>query len=140
MVNNSKDWLTEYQTKLSEENGLSSLKIKYTNASWYFIEIPKSQTSKIPDTFIHKQTLVNAERYITEELKEYEAKILGAEERILGIEQQLFAELVTWMSQYIKSVQQNAYLIGQLDCLCGFAQLAKDNKYIYPTIDNSHDL
>jgi DNA mismatch repair protein MutS len=84
--------------------------------------------------------LVNAERYITEELKEYESKILGAEERISAIEQQLFSELVGWMNQYIKPVQQNAFLIGKLDCLCGFAQLANENKYIYPTIDNSYDL
>jgi DNA mismatch repair protein MutS len=84
--------------------------------------------------------LVSAERYITEELKEYESKILGAEERILAIEQQLFLELVSWMNSYIKPVQLNASLIGQLDCLCGFAQLAKANKYTYPIIDDSFDL
>src|SRR5690606_17256143 len=90
--------------------------------------------------WIRKQTLVNAERYITEELKEYEAKILGAEDRILSIEQQLFSELVIWLNQYIKPVQQNAFLIGQLDCLCGFAQLANENSYVSPTIDDSFDL
>jgi DNA mismatch repair protein MutS len=94
----------------------------------------------VPDDWIRKQTLVSAERYITEELKEYESKILGAEERILAIEQQLFNELVNWMHAFIKPVQLNAGLIGQLDCLCGFAQLAKENKYTYPIIDDSYDL
>ena len=84
--------------------------------------------------------MVSAERYITEELKEYETKILGAEDKISAIEQQLFTELVGWLNQYIKPVQQNAYLIGQLDCLCGFAQLANNNHYNYPIIDESHDL
>jgi DNA mismatch repair protein MutS len=95
---------------------------------------------RCPEEWIRKQTLVSAERYITEELKEYEAKILGAEDRILAIEQQLFSELVLWLNQFIKVVQQNAYLIGKLDCLCGFAQLAKDNNYMYPKLDDSFEL
>src|SRR5690606_38194655 len=110
------------------------------NVFGYYIEVRNTHKDKVPAEWIRKQTLVSAERYITEELKEYEAKILGAEERILAIEQQLFSELVAWMNQYIKAVQQNAYLIGQLDCLCGFAQLAKDNHYVCPNIDDSHDL
>ena len=91
-------------------------------------------------SFERKQTLVNAERYITEELKEYEAKILGAEEKIGILEQQLFSDLVLWMMNYIKSVQQNANLIAQLDCLCSFADLAKTNNYVLPVIDDSFDL
>jgi DNA mismatch repair protein MutS len=117
-----------------------SLKIASNNVFGYYIEVRNTHKDKVPEEWIRKQTLVSAERYITEELKEYEAKILGAEDRIQAIEQQLFSDLVSWMNQYIKPVQQNAYLIGQIDCLCGFAQLAKDNKYTYPTIDDSFDL
>jgi len=135
-----KDYLDKMLERESERTGITSLKIASNNVFGYYIEVRNTHKDKVPEEWIRKQTLVNAERYITEELKEYEAKILGAEERILGIEQQLFAELVTWMGQYIKPVQQNAYLIGKLDCLCGFAQLAKDNKYSYPSIDDSHDL
>ncbi len=94
----------------------------------------------MPEEWIRKQTLVNAERYITEELKEYEAKILGAEERILGIEQQLFSELVQWMMQFIPQVQHNANLVAQLDVLASFTQLAKDNNYIRPVVDDSQAL
>ena len=124
----------------TERTGITSLKIASNNVFGYYIEVRNTHKDKVPEEWIRKQTLVNAERYITEELKEYESKILGAEERILAIEQQLFGELVGWLNQYIKPVQQNAYLIGQLDCLCGFAQLARDNKYVYPTIDDSFDL
>src|SRR5690606_20657450 len=118
----------------------TSLKIDCNNVFGYYIEVRNTHKDKVPTDWIRKQTLVNAERYITEELKEYETKILGAEDKILAIEQRLFSELVMWLNQYIKPVQQNAYLIGQLDCLCGFAQLATDNKYVYPIIDNSFDL
>ncbi len=135
-----KNYLDQMLKRESERTGITSLKIASNNVFGYYIEVRNTHKDKVPEEWIRKQTLVNAERYITEELKEYEGKILGAEERILAIEQQLFSELVTWMHQYIKPVQQNAHLIGQLDCLCGFAQLAKDNKYVYPTIDGSHDL
>ncbi|MGC6432092.1 MAG: DNA mismatch repair protein MutS [Jejuia sp.] len=135
-----KDYLDNMLKRESERTGITSLKIASNNVFGYYIEVRNTHKDKVPEEWIRKQTLVSAERYITEELKEYEAKILGAEERILSIEQQLFSELVMWMNQYIKSVQQNAYLIGQLDCLCGFAQLAKDNHYVYPTIDDSLDL
>src|SRR5690606_36010663 len=119
---------------------ITSLKIDYNNVVGYYIEVRNTHKDKVPYEWIRKQTLVNAERYITEELKEYEAKILGAEDKIVAIEQQLFSELVIWLNQYIKPVQQNAYLIGQLDCLCGFAQLANENSYVLPTIDDSFDL
>ena len=135
-----KDYLDGMLQRESERTGITSLKIASNNVFGYYIEVRNTHKDKVPEEWIRKQTLVNAERYITEELKEYEAKILGAEDRIQTIEQQLFSELVSWLNQYIKPVQQNAYLIGQLDCLCGFAQLAKDNNYIYPIIDDSFDL
>ena len=135
-----KDYLDKMLQRETERTGITSLKIASNNVFGYYIEVRNSHKDKVPEEWIRKQTLVNAERYITEELKEYESKILGAEERILAIEQQLFAELVGWMSSYIKPVQLNANLIGQLDCLCGFAQLAKENKYVYPVIDDSFDL
>ena len=135
-----KDYLDNMLERESERTGITSLKIASNNVFGYYIEVRNTHKDKVPEEWIRKQTLVNAERYITEELKEYEAKILGAEDKIQAIEVQLFTELVGWLNQYIKPVQQNAYLIGQLDCLCGFAQLAKDNAYIYPTIDDSFDL
>ncbi|GAA4297194.1 DNA mismatch repair protein MutS [Aestuariibaculum suncheonense] len=135
-----KDYLDDMLERESQRTGITSLKIASNNVFGYYIEVRNTHKDKVPEDWIRKQTLVNAERYITEELKEYEAKILGAEDRILAIEQQLFGELVGWMNQYIKPVQQNAFLVGQLDCLCGFAQLAKDNNYVYPTIEESFDL
>ncbi|MDB9721275.1 DNA mismatch repair protein MutS, partial [Winogradskyella sp.] len=135
-----KTYLDTMLKRESERTGITSLKIASNNVFGYYIEVRNSHKDKVPQEWIRKQTLVNAERYITEELKEYESKILGAEERISVIEQRLFAELVQWMHQFIISVQQNAQLIGQLDCLCGFATLAKANKYNYPEIDTSFDL
>lgn len=135
-----KTYLDSMLKRESERTGITSLKIASNNVFGYYIEVRNSHKDKVPQEWIRKQTLVNAERYITEELKEYESKILGAEERISVIEQRLFAELVQWMHQFIISVQQNAQLIGQLDCLCGFATLAKANKYNYPEIDDSFDL
>jgi DNA mismatch repair protein MutS len=135
-----KTYLDNMLQRESERTGITSLKIASNNVFGYYIEVRNSHKDKVPEEWIRKQTLVNAERYITEELKEYEAKILGAEERISAIEQQLFTELVQWMHQFIISVQQNAQLIGQLDCLAGFASLAKANKYNYPQIDDSFDL
>ncbi len=135
-----KDYLDAMLKCESERTGIPSLKIASNNVFGYYIEVRNTHRDKVPEEWIRKQTLVNAERYITEELKEYEAKILGAEERILAIEQQRFNELVLWMHQFIIQVQQNAQGIGQLDCLCGFASLAKANAYNYPQIDDSFDL
>ncbi|WP_372937778.1 DNA mismatch repair protein MutS [Seonamhaeicola sp.] len=135
-----KDYLDDMLQRESERTGIPSLKIASNNVFGYYIEVRNTHKDKVPEEWIRKQTLVSAERYITEELKEYEAKILGAEDRIQALEQELFTNLVVWMNQYIKAVQQNAFLIGQLDCLCGFAQLAKDNNYSYPEIDESFDL
>src|SRR5690606_23008689 len=135
-----KDYLDTMLQRECERTGITSLKIDSNNVFGYYIEVRNTHKDKVPADWIRKQTLVSAERYITEELKEYESKILGAEDRILAIEQQLFSELVMWLNQYIKPIQQNAHLIGQLDCLCGFAQLAKDHNYVRPTIDDSFDL
>lgn len=135
-----KDYLDAMLERESKRTGISSLKIASNNVFGYYIEVRHSHRDKVPADWIRKQTLVNAERYITEELKEYETKILGAEERILDIEQQLFSELVTWIAQFIKPVQKNSALIAQLDCLCGFAQLAFDNKYTRPEINDGFAL
>ncbi|WP_025743864.1 DNA mismatch repair protein MutS [Aquimarina pacifica] len=135
-----KDYLDKMLARETEATGISSLKIASNNVFGYYIEVRNTHKDKVPETWIRKQTLVNAERYITEELKEYEAKILGAEEKILVLEQQIFSDLIIWMNEYIKPVQLNAMLIGQLDCLNSFTQLAKENKYVRPFIDESHDL
>ena len=135
-----KDYLDQMLERETKRTGITSLKIASNNVFGYYIEVRHAHKDKVPDDWIRKQTLVNAERYITEELKEYETKILGAEERILAIEQQLFSELVSWITQFIKPVQKNAALIAQLDCLCGFAQLAYENKYTRPAINNSYVL
>ena len=135
-----KDYLDKMLARETERTGISSLKIASNNVFGYYIEVRNTHKDKVPPEWIRKQTLVSAERYITEELKEYEAKILGAEERILAIEQQLFSELVSWMMTFIAKVQANASLVAQLDVLCSFAQLAKDNHYTRPTIDDSFEL
>ncbi len=132
-----KDYLNQMLERETERTGISSLKIASNNVFGYYIEVRNTHKDKVPEEWIRKQTLVSAERYITEELKEYEAKILGAEERILSLEQQLFSQLILWMQEYIGHVQNNAHLIAQLDCLCGFAQLANDNNYIEPVLNDS---
>ncbi|GAA0749946.1 DNA mismatch repair protein MutS [Gaetbulibacter jejuensis] len=135
-----KEYLDNMLERESERTGITSLKIASNNVFGYYIEVRNTHKDKVPQDWIRKQTLVNAERYITEELKEYEAKILGAEERILAIEQQLFAELVSWIGLFIQPVQKNAALIAQLDCLSGFAQLASENNYVQPQIDDTFAL
>ena len=104
----------------------------------YYIEVRNTHKDKVPPDWIRKQTLVNAERYITGELKEYEAKILGAEEKIAQLEQSLYTELIAFISEYIGQVQTNATLIGQLDCLCGFATLAMENNYHRPEMNEGY--
>ncbi|WP_203969947.1 DNA mismatch repair protein MutS [Capnocytophaga stomatis] len=132
-----KGYLDEMLKRETEKTGISSLKIDYNNVHGYYIEVRNTHKDKVPQDWIRKQTLVNAERYITEELKTYEAKILGAEEKISQLEQAIFAELIAWIGSYIPQVQQNAMLIGQLDCLCGFASLALENNYNRPEMDES---
>lgn len=135
-----KDYLDKMLARESERTGITSLKIASNNVFGYYIEVRNTHKDKVPAEWTRKQTLVNAERYITEELKEYEAKILGAEERIQSLEQQLFGQLVVWMQEYINPVQNNAQQVAQLDCLCGFAQLAKENGYVEPVIDESTEI
>jgi DNA mismatch repair protein MutS len=135
-----KDYLNKMLERETKSTGISSLKIASNNVFGYYIEVRNTHRDKVPEEWIRKQTLVNAERYITEELKEYEFKILGAEERIQHLEQQLFSQLIVWMQEYISPVQNNAQLIAQLDCLCGFTQLAKDNNYVAPTMNDSTEL
>jgi DNA mismatch repair protein MutS len=135
-----KEYLDKMLQRETEATGITSLKIASNNVFGYYIEVRNSHKDKVPENWVRKQTLVNAERYITEELKEYEAKILGAEEKILQIEQELFSKLVTWISDYIKPVQQNAHLIGEIDCLCGFATQAMQENYCLPEITEDYSL
>lgn len=135
-----KEFLEGIEKRESENTGISSLKISFNNVFGYYIEVRNTHKDKVPAEWIRKQTLVNAERYITEELKEYETKILGAEEKIHKLEVALFEQLVAWIATYIKPVQLNANLIAQLDCLTSFAQLAIENNYVCPEIDDSFEL
>ncbi|MEO7979270.1 DNA mismatch repair protein MutS, partial [Flavobacterium sp.] len=135
-----KEYLEGIEKRESEKTGISSLKISFNNVFGYYIEVRNTHKDKVPEEWIRKQTLVNAERYITEELKEYETKILGAEEKIHKIESDLFEQLVAWIATYIKPVQMNANLVAQLDCLCSFTQLAVENKYVCPEIDETFEL
>jgi len=141
MISNSgKEYLEGIETRESERTGISSLKISFNNVFGYYIEVRNTHKDKVPTEWIRKQTLVNAERYITEELKEYETKILGAEEKIYKLEVALFEQLVHWIATYIKPVQVNASLIAQVDCLTSFAQLAIDNKYVCPELHDGFEL
>ena len=132
-----KDYLLKVQQRESEETGIPSLKIGFNNVFGYYIEVRNAHKDKVPAGWIRKQTLVNAERYITEELKEYEEKILGAEDRILSLETRLFNDLVLALSEYIPPIQIDANLIGRLDCLLSFAKVAESNRYIRPVVDES---
>lgn len=129
-----KDYLLQIQQRESEVTGIPSLKVAYNNVFGYYIEVRNTHKDKVPQGWIRKQTLVSAERYITEELKHYEEKILGAEEKILILEGQLFDQLVADLSEYITAIQNNATQIASLDCLLSFALIAKANKYIRPTV------
>ena len=135
-----KEFLEGIEKRESEKTGISSLKISFNNVFGYYIEVRNTHKDKVPAEWIRKQTLVNAERYITEELKEYETKILGAEEKIHKLEMDLFEQLVAWITTYIKPVQLNANLVAQLDCLSSFAQLAIVNKYVCPELDETFEL
>lgn len=132
-----KDMLDEMLQRETERTGITSLKIASNNVFGYYIEVRNTHKDKVPEDWIRKQTLVNAERYITEELKEYESRILGAEERIAMLEQQLFSQLVVWMQEFIRKVQENARQVARLDCLCGFARLALENQYSKPELSSS---
>ncbi|WP_339888385.1 DNA mismatch repair protein MutS [uncultured Flavobacterium sp.] len=135
-----KGFLDDLELRESEKTGITSLKVSFNNVFGYYIEVRNTHKDKVPEEWIRKQTLVSAERYITEELKEYEAKILGAEEKIQVLENQLFEQLIHWMSTYIRPVQLNANLIAQLDCLNAYTQIAIEQKFVQPQIDDSFDL
>ncbi|GAB5401585.1 MAG: DNA mismatch repair protein MutS [Aureisphaera sp.] len=135
-----KDYLDAMLQRESERTGITSLKIASNNVFGYYIEVRNTHKDKVPEEWIRKQTLVSAERYITEELKEYEAKILGAEEKILILEQQLFQDLLEYLLQFIGRIQQTATLIAQVDCLASFASQAKTRAYTRPLLDDSFDL
>lgn len=132
-----KDYLLKIQQRETEATGISSLKISFNNVFGYYIEVRNTHKDKVPEGWIRKQTLVNAERYITQELKEYEEKILGAEEKIQALESNLFNELVLSIVEYIPAIQANASLIAQTDCLLSFSKIAKENKYIRPEINDT---
>jgi DNA mismatch repair protein MutS len=137
---NGKDYLLNIQKREVERTGISSLKIAFNNVFGYYLEVTNSHKDKVPTDWIRKQTLVNAERYITEELKVYETKILGAEEKILALETKLFSELVLELSEYIAPIQLNSVIASKLDCLTSFACIAKKYNYVKPTITEGRTL
>ncbi len=130
-----KDFLRQIQERESEITGIPSLKIAYNNVFGYYLEVRNTHKDKVPETWIRKQTLVNAERYITEELKEYESKILGAEEKISVLETRLFNELVAEAGQFVAPIQINASVVSKLDCLLSFAKISIKNQYVKPTLN-----
>lgn len=135
-----KDYLENMQNRESDRTGIPSLKIAFNNVFGYYLEVRNAHKDKVPEEWIRKQTLVNAERYITPELKEYETKILGAEDRIAVIESRIYTELLQQLFVWVGPIQQNAHLIAQLDCLCGFAQVATLNNYAQPVVNDGFAL
>ena len=131
---NGRKYLLQIQEREIQNTGISSLKVGYNNVFGYYLEVRNTYKDKVPQDWVRKQTLAQAERYITQELKEYEEKILGAEEKILALEEHIFSELVVAAQEYITQIQQNAVLIAQLDALLSFAQVAEENRYVRPTI------
>jgi DNA mismatch repair protein MutS len=135
-----KQFLDDMLARETEKTGITSLKIAFNNVFGYYIEVRNTHKDKVPENWVRKQTLVSAERYITEELKEYETKILGAEEKIAVLEQEIFSKLLQYIIQFVPQVQENAQIVAQLDCLLGFSVLAIDNNYVRPQLDESTDL
>ncbi len=133
-----KDYLMQIQQREIEATGISSLKVAYNNVFGYYLEVRNTFKDKVPADWIRKQTLVNAERFITPELKVYEETILGAEDKILSLESQIFAELVQSVSPYVTAIQQSASAVAQIDCLLSYAVLARERKYIRPVVDDSN--
>ena len=140
MSYSGKDYLLHIQQREIERTGIPSLKISFNNVFGYYIEVRNTHKDKVPEEWIRKQTLVNAERYITQELKEYEEKILGAEEKIITLETRLFNELILALNEYIPAIQHDATQIARLDCLLSFAKIAKENRYIRPEINDSLEI
>ncbi len=135
-----KDYLAQIREREVQRTGISSLKLSFNKVFGYYLEVSNTHKEKVPGDWIRKQTLVNAERYITEELKVYEEKILGAEEKLVVIEQRLFNELVAATAEYVKQIQQNARLLATIDCLSSFAQVARHNNYVKPTFTDGDAL
>ncbi len=135
-----KDYLAQIQKRESEKHGISSLKIGFNNVFGYYIEVRNTHKDKVPEEWIRKQTLVSAERYITEELKEYETKILGAEEKIQDLETRLFGELVFALSEYISAIQVNSNILAKIDCLLSYASCATQYKYFRPEVNENKDI
>lgn len=140
LAHSGKDYLVRLQQKESERTGIPSLKISYNNVFGYYLEVTNTHKDKVPEEWIRKQTLVNSERYITPELKEYEEKILTAEEKIINIESQLFNDLVLSLTDYISQIQVNANVIARLDCLLSFASVSKSNGYVKPQINDDYTI
>ena len=140
MSYSGKDYLLHIQQREIERTGIPSLKISFNNVFGYYIEVRNTHKDKVPEEWIRKQTLVNAERYITQELKEYEEKILGAEEKIITLETRLFNELIRALNEYIPAIQHDATQIARLDCLLSFAKIAKENRYIRPEVNDSLEI
>ena len=138
--NTGKQYLDDMLARETERTGISSLKISFNNVFGYYIEVRNTHKDKVPEEWIRKQTLVSAERYITEELKEYETKILGAEEKIQKLEQEIFSKLLQYILQFVQIVQENAQIIAKIDCLLSFSVLAIDHNYVRPIMDESTDL
>ncbi len=137
LLGSDRNYLEKMKQREIERNGISSLKIGYNNVFGYYLEVTNTHRDKVPSEWQRKQTLVNSERYITDELKEYEQKILGAQDRISELEQRLYHELVEKVSEYIRPIQHNATLLAELDCLLSFSEIATENKYVRPGIDES---
>lgn len=137
IATSGKDYLVGIQQREIEKTGITSLKIGYNNVFGYYIEVRNTHKDKVPEEWIRKQTLVNAERYITEELKEYEAKILGAEEKILSLETNLFNDLVFALIDFIQTIQNDAVIISEIDCLLSFARVANANSYVCPHLNET---
>jgi len=140
LLHSGKDYLLQMQQREIERTGITSLKVSFNNVFGYYIEVRNTHKDKVPAEWIRKQTLVSAERYITEELKEYESKILGAEEKILELETRLFNELVMAIAEYTTPVQLNATLTARLDCLLSFARCAIENKYVKPAVHDANSI
>lgn len=138
IIHNSKEYLAGLQKSESDRTGIPSLKIGFNNVFGYYIEVRNTHKNKVPPEWIRKQTLVSAERYITEELKEYESKILGAEEKSLELEARIFQNLVDAIGSYVSSIQVNANMIARLDCMLSFADIAKENNYTRPELNYDH--
>jgi len=135
-----KDWIAQLQSKERENTGIPSLKVNFNKVFGYYIEITKPHLSKVPPHYIRKQTLVNAERFITQELKEYEEKVLGAEEKMASLEYELFDKLRKFILQHTQTLQRNARLLAEIDCLSSLAQVAIENDYVRPTMNESDEI